>query len=181
MNKLQSLIAIAISTVISTSAFAGDTYLGVAVGTPGEASMNFGTGKLVDNYDSPIAKKLYGGLSLSDHFGLEAGYLQWGYQFRNPTAGINQVVRLDNNVIYVAAKASMALSERFNLFGKLGVARHYFKFSGNSAETAVRPLLGFGVDYNMTKNIAVTLEFEHTGKVNHGIQRKLETGLKYSF
>lgn len=71
MNKLLSSIVITTSALMSASAFADNIYLGVSLGTPGEASINFGTGKLVDNYDNPITKKLYGGLVVSDHFGLE--------------------------------------------------------------------------------------------------------------
>jgi opacity protein-like surface antigen len=85
----------------------------------------------------------------------------------------------------MAGKATMPVNDSISLFGKLGLAENMFSIDSGiqaSGRTSfVSPMLGFGTNYNITKNIAAALEFNYYGAQNRYKQQKLELGLKYGF
>lgn len=171
---------------LAGTASAADTYVGLSRTTPGEAYVNFPAAKNVENQNSPLAMKLYGGIDLTDRYGIEMGYGFFGtHKTTDPTPGSRNEYRLSSRLIYVAGKASMPISESFSLFAKLGVAANTVSSESNlqasSRYTFIRPMAGFGVSYNLTKNIAGVLEYNYYGASKNFRQQKVELGLKYSF
>lgn len=190
MNKLlrsTAVVATLASALFSGAASAADTpYIGLNVTTGGEAYADFAVAKHVENYNKPPSFKLYGGIAISDRFGLEVGYGDFGtWNIVDPTPGSNGAVNISSKLWYAAGKASMPLGESFKVFGKLGVAANKYSAESNlnvsGANSFVRPMIGFGADYRITNRIAAVLEFNRYGKSGNNTQQKLELGLKYSF
>lgn len=181
-----AVMATLASALFSGTASAGDTYLGLSRTTPGETSVTFPNAAPVENYNNPLAMKLYGGMSLSDRYSVELGYGFFGtWKAANPTPGSTETFSMSSRLLYAAGKAEVPLGESFSLFGKFGLAANRFTTRHNSqaseSETFVRPMVGFGVDYNITKHITGVLEYNYYGKSGAMRQQKLELGLKYKF
>ncbi|WP_295758464.1 outer membrane beta-barrel protein [Undibacterium sp.] len=189
MNKFLSgfgvALVIAASLSVATPLMAQQAYVGFAVMTPGEANLSYAPGKTVANADHLLAKKIYGGAEFDNPFALELGFLDWGYQFNVPTTGNHQVkiqeVDVKVNMLYLAGKASMPVSDNVKLFTKVGIARLHTDLNGTATANNLRGLVGFGMDYSMTKKIGLVVEFHRAGSINGVPQQKLEAGLKFTF
>jgi OOP family OmpA-OmpF porin len=187
MSKLQSIVIASLAVIVSLSVVnsvnAQQPYIGVSVMTPGEGLLTYAPGKKVADYDHFFAKKIYGGLTFDHDLSFEAGALSWGYQFLVPTkvSQSSSTQQLKVNMLYFAGKASIPLSENFNLFTKLGIARTHSDFNGTMSENHMRGLAGFGIDYNMRKNLGLVIEFHRAGSVDGVPQQKLEAGVKWRF
>ena len=174
------------STLFSATASAADTYVGLSRTTPGEYYTDFAVAKGVENYNNPHALKLYGGMTLNDRYSVEVGYGLFGtYKLADPTPGSVATLNVSAKMAYVAGKASMPLGESFGLFGKFGLAVNRISETRNSQPAIktsfVRPMLGFGFDYKITKHIAGVLEYNYYGSASGFQQQKVELGLKYAF
>lgn len=176
------------ASLLAGTAFAENAYIGLSRTTPGEAYANFATAQNVENSNTPNAWKLYGGFNLSDRYAIEAGYGAFGtWKITNPTAGSTEEVRITSSVVYLAGKAGLPVSDAFSLFGKIGLAANRFNTESSGLQAAnnsssVRPMLGFGANYDITKNIAAVLEFNYYGTAGQNFkQQKLELGLKFGF
>lgn len=189
MKLVATVTSIAVATLLAGTAFAAEPYIGLSRTTPGEAYIDFATAKHVRNYNSPVAVKVYGGIKLTDRYGIEVGYGDFGtWKIANPAPGSTEEVRMASKVFYVAGTARMPVSEAFSLFGKFGLAANKFTsdrdvFQGSSgSKSSVRPLLGFGIDYKVTQRLSAVLEYNYYGTVGNGSQQqKAELGLKYAF
>jgi OOP family OmpA-OmpF porin len=185
MQVLKRLTLIAMTALLAGNAQCQGFYAGLSRTTPGEIYMDFATAKHVENYNSPLAIKLYGGVDLTEHYSVEAGYGSFGtWKVADPGSG--NEVRTSSKLIYVSGKAAMALGDSFSLFGKLGVAANRFSTNGGenraaSSDSLVKPMLGFGADYKLTKGVSAALEFDYYGANGKYTQQKLELGLKYAF
>ena len=187
MKPVAYVALIAVATLLAGTAFAQDTYIGLSRATPGEAYVDFATAKHVRNYNSPVALKVYGGVNLTAHYGIEVGYGDFGsLRTANPTVGSTEEVRMASTLFYAAGTGRMPVSESFSLFGKLGLASNKFtidpNFQASSSTSSVRQMLGFGADVKFTKHLSAVLEFNYYGTAGKTFkQQKLETGLKYAF
>lgn len=179
-----AFLFVATSLCFPTAALAQEPYVGISIATPGEGSWQYAPGKFVADNEHKLSKKLYGGWNFTNQFSLEAGYLSSGYHFQSPEKN-TAFADLNVKMLYTAGKVSMPLGDAWNVFGKLGLAQIRSAFSAQNGYTnssrAVRPLLGFGLDFKMTQHLDMTLEFERDGKINHVPQQKLEAGLKWRF
>lgn len=187
MNMFARSAAVLVVSLAAGSVWAQDAYIGVNRTTPGEAYFDFAGARHVENYNNPIARKLYGGINLNETYAIEAGVGFFGtWKVANPAAGSKEEVRLSSKMMYVAAKASMPLGERYAVFGKLGLASNKFTSEStgfaSTSTSAIRPMVGFGASASVTKNIAVTLEYNFYGKVGQQYkQQKMEAGLQFRF
>lgn len=168
------------------TALAAGPYVGLSRTTPGEFYANFPTAKHVENQNTPVSMKLYGGVDLTDRYGIEIGYGFFGtWKVSDPTPGSTNEYNVSSKLMYVAGKASMPLGDSFTLFGKAGVAANKFSSELNSqpagSSSFVRPMFGGGASYNFTKNIGAVVEFSYYGNKQGNTQRKAELGLKYAF
>ncbi|MBI3346887.1 MAG: outer membrane beta-barrel protein [Burkholderiales bacterium] len=186
MNTLR-LLSIACLAVVALPAAAAEPYAGLSLATPGEATITAAGKTPLNNDNSPHAFKLYGGLKLTDEWAVEVGYGVFGsYHFSDPGTGFH--ARESVSAVTGAARYSLSLGESFAVFGKLGLAVNRMRFTNSlgmsTRESFVRPLWGFGVEYRLTRQLAVPLEFEYLGhshKQGDFRQQKLEIGLRYQF
>lgn len=166
-----------------------------------ESYVKFGVGqanhKVDDGRESATAFSIAFGQSLSENFGFELGYMNFGSvdsSTRSGTVLLRHKSRTQS--LYAAAVATLPLAESFSVIGKLGVAANYSKFSNTTtgapdpanngrdsdSETKLSPMIGLGAAYNFTKQVAATVEYQYFGKVADGLKADVWTvGLKYGF
>ncbi len=165
--------------VLPVAAHAEGSYFKVGVG---ESEYDFDTFK-----ENKTAVSLAYGFAVDKNFGVELGYLNFGKQrwvFEDFSASIQ------NQSVYLAGVGSVPLTDAFSIYGKLGVSLNHTKAaysipgeSGSGSDTQTRPLVGFGLSYNFTKDIAGTLEYHYVGKID-GTDVKMSmatAGIKYGF
>lgn len=192
MKKTLLASLIVAFAAICGAAHAEDYYAGVSIANPGSAKLNIGANPTLENNNNPLPVKLYGGYNINSTFAVEAGYGAFGsYKFSDIyTPG--QGPKVDSNVFYVAGKATKALDDKFDVYGKLGVARTHMGTSNLAgvADTNTNHVgltAGIGADYKLTNNLSAVVEYNYYGKVSamngnlNLTQQKLEAGLKYSF
>lgn len=143
--------------------------------------------KAFGDTENKTAASLAYGFAIDKNFGVELGYLNFG-KLRWATA--DSSLSLQNQSVYLAGIGSIQVTDDFSLYGKLGVSLNHAKvavstpgFSGSDSESTTRPLIGLGLSYNFTKEIAGTLEYTHVGKIPETqIKMSLLTlGVKYGF
>lgn len=170
---------------LAGSACAQHSYVGLSVTTPGETYSDFPSARHVKNNNNPLGMKLDGGINLADGYALEAGYGSFGtWKTHDLAPGSTQEVRGSATLLYAAGKRSFAVGDALSLFGKLGIAANRFKFSdGHQAvhTSFVRPMMGFGADFVITKNVGLNLEYNYYGADARYRQQKLEAGVKFGF
>ena len=106
--------------------------------------------------DSDTALKVFGGYMFSEHFGVEAAYIDGG-SIGERTAF--EHISVDTSVLNASAIGRYALNEAFALFGKAGLARYEvdgvmrvdnesFRFTVPVLESGTEFSFGFGGEYN---------------------------------
>jgi len=189
MNKLfAALLAASTATPFAYADEPNPYYAGLTLSNSGQAKGISRTGeKVFDN--GRVGVKAFAGYSLSPNFAIEAGYGDYGrYVLKNTGPGTSGDATIDVRMLYLAGKGTHMFTERFGVFGKLGVAHSRFdQFGiGTGDVTMTRAMWGVGLQYNITKQVALTLEVDKYGKKSMGPTRhydlnKLEAGLKFSF
>jgi OOP family OmpA-OmpF porin len=185
MKVIAALAFAGIVTPFAPAACAQDMYVGLSVTTPGETYTDFPTARHVRNNNNPLGVKLEAGVELAPGFALEAGYGAFGtWKTADPTPGSGRQVRGSAALLYVAGKGDVAITDALSLFGKLGIAANRFRFSDEhqAVHTSfVRPMIGFGADYAITKHFGVSLEYDYFGAAGGYRQQKLGLGAKLRF
>lgn len=174
-------------------------YIGVGVGSSATSG--------VDNTVAPVSVtggnssktslKIFGGFKFTPNWGLEAQYSDLGSRDMSIT---NAGVRIGSGNIKfsqfsLAGTGTLPLASNFSLFGKVGISGNSSKVnlsipvanaslasSGNKTDL----MLGVGVSYSITPQIAVRAEYEDFGKFNSGgtatyRANNFSVGLQYSF
>jgi OOP family OmpA-OmpF porin len=191
MKKL--IFALIAGTAAMTAAQAQTTitprpYVGVgASGADREYNVNGAT--MNDNDGYKFSGKVFGGVELTDKFGVEAGYTDFRKAGGSYTLnGANATTETDGYGAYVAGKAAMPLNDKFSVFGKLGVA--HTKAEMQSATAGLNRKVSdngaygaLGMQYNVTPQVALTAEYERYGKKqDFGPKPDVFTiGAKYQF
>lgn len=168
-------------------------YVGAALGTSGFSLPSSHTpvpsgGEKNDK--SGTALKLYGGYRLTEHFGVEAGYARLGRVSQwTSVNGVAARQAGSGQVFYGAATGRLPIGESFALNGRLGVARG--KVSGGNklvpasqgiAGTATGVMIGFGAEYKVSQNVALTADYDYFGKMSKQVKGGMLTvGLRASF
>ncbi len=166
-----------------------------------ESYVKFGVGqgqyKIEDASADKTAVSLAFGQSLSENWGYEIGYLNFGKWSGSTTVGTaTEKISLNAHALYAAAVGTLPINESFSLFGKVGLSANYTKAkfttidtgtppinrSESDSETKIKPMIGIGANFNFTKQIAATLEYQYFGKVVEDLKVGAWTlGLKYGF
>lgn len=172
---------------------AEESYVKVGVGQ--------GQYKVPGDSERKTAFSLAFGQSLSENWGYELGYINFGKVSGNENmVGIDTRVSARTESLYAAAVGTLPLNESFSLFGKLGIAVNHSKMNITGtipgptpgapaqvlriteSETKAKPMIGVGAAYNFSKQIAVTAEYQYFGKVSEDLKVDSWTvGLKYGF
>ncbi len=189
MLKILSIAAAAL--FVCTQAQAQDTryYAGVTTGSS-KASLKNGAGERYTSTNHPIPLKVYGGVELSKHVAVEAGYAgaTGKHEFDKGLTG-QGAPEFSSHVAYAAVKATMPLGESFDIYGKAGVAYSRYEMEDAGASSfkidAAKPMAGVGVAYRASDKFALTLELEHYGRVREkGVsiaQNRIQAGVKFGF
>jgi len=156
-----------------------------------------GIGSSIDNKDTGFKLRL--GDQLTNNIALEGGYIDFGkakysgaYSLpgTGSASGQREVYGLNFDVL-----GSLPLNNGFSVFGKAGVLLSRVKTSAATADgsasfsnsaTTLRPGLGGGVDYALSKNVDLRAEWERYFKVGNDSTGKsdadlLSAGLNYRF
>ena len=185
MKKIASIIALATTTLATPFlAYAEGTYVKASIGRSNykidgggnehATGASLGLGYVIDkNWDAEIGYNNFGKIKYSDPS--ESGSLK-------------------TQTIYAAGIGKLPITEAFSAFGKAGVAFNYSKASIDgtpyrSSKTNTALLLGAGLSYQFTKELAATLDYTYygKGKVAFGSETgdfkidQVSAGLKYYF
>ena len=149
-NTLVSLIALTFATLTLPSHADGNWYAG------GALSQTFIDEPGIDDDDT--GGKIFGGYRFNDYFAIEGSF----YDFGEMNEGGNQ---LELDGVGLAAVGSIPVSERFSLFGKLGVHAWDAEISGAIAsrfsdDSDTDAFYGIGVEYALTDRWDIRGELE---------------------
>ncbi|BBB61572.1 hypothetical protein UNDKW_3299 [Undibacterium sp. KW1] len=187
--KKLTLIACAAVGMLASSFATAQTYLGASVGQSDNSNYcNYAT-----TCDSKATSyKLFGGYNFNKNFAVESSYFSGG------KTSINSGVPLGHSEqkktgFSLAGVYNYEFNEAFAGFAKLGIARvkaeTTYDTSGlpsySASNTGNQALLGVGVSYKITPNVAVRAEFEKYNArtfSNSGTSgSNLSAGLQYNF
>jgi hypothetical protein len=168
-KQIFALIA-AVSTMGAVHAqTAPAPYIGLGIASADHNySISGATGMDSDGYKA--SGKVFGGVDFDKTWGLEAGYTRFGSASGNYSiGGTNGSISSKGHSLYLAGKATMPVNEQFSLFGKLGVARNKNELSSTTAaynydESKTEGYGAIGAQYNLSKEVALSLELERYGK-----------------
>jgi len=181
---LAALIVIASSS--ASQAYAEGAYIGADV-IFGHYTFDVPGVAINDDSANSVAGRILAGYNFNQTWAIEGGYADFGtakYNFSNGS------LNTKTHSLYVAAKASVPLDEKFSLFGKLGAARNDVDREGSGSGTAFTQSFihgslyaGVGAEYKLNDKFAVTFELEHCGFLNsvNGNDVVISTGLRYNF
>ncbi len=201
MNHLKQLTVISATLLLSTNALANinanpGVYVGANIGVVDYGLVKGGSfDSLIEEIvpTSHVFGRPYVGFRFNDYVAVEGGYTR----IKNNSHGVNGEWGADHYYLYtidLEAKFIKPFYNGLSVFGKVGGAiTHQDVFNQMYADnpntitvdtnsTQLQPLLGIGVSYNFTKNLATDLSFTYqfrSGKIDK-IQM-LGLGLSYTF
>lgn len=187
-NWLVSVLAVA-GLMIGASASA-QVYVGA---TAGQTKWNDDCKGTTKCDTTSTGYKLFGGYNIDKNFAVEASYFSLGKINANGTVGqVNTSAEVKGTGFEIAGVAKHDFTEQFGGFAKLGLAR--VKADANSVvpgwahfsqdTTSTQPVLGLGLTYKVSKDIALRGEFE-SRRVKLGGDKdtvnNFSVGVQYSF
>ena len=193
MNKKFFAAVLGIALVLPVAAQAEGMYATLGVGQSQYTDLST-EGINIPDF-KPTALQLGVGFSLDKTWGVEAGYIHFGKETKTitDTSGTG-TLSLQTQAIYLAGIGNYAFTEAFSAFGKLGIAVHHTKangtatigsstFSDSESKTKAQALIGAGLSYQFTKEIAGLVDYTYYGKVTDSDIKLslLSVGLRYNF
>lgn len=164
-------------------------YIGAAFGAA------FGNREIDDSNSSNDehlgrSAKIFGGYQLTEHFGVQAGYVRMSELNQNTGSGATLVKQaVTGHSTYVAGTARLPLGQSFALTGKLGVS--FGKVTDASPPTVATNLLlgsktsllvGTGAEYVLNDNVSFSVELESYGKISNQVKgNSLTVGARFTF
>ncbi len=196
---MKKIILTLLLSFISTQAFAQDSkfYFGASGGqTKFDTGVTAITARL-DEKDSGF--KIFAGYEINENVAIEGFYTDLGSATLSGTNG--QTFRFNNTTYQFTTSASIAIkgtalgasilagvpiNEYVKPFAKIGFSRTETKttYTGTNApsetDTSTEPMYGVGIDFNVTKTIAIRLEYE-TYKSDDDKATLISAGVKFRF
>jgi opacity protein-like surface antigen len=167
MKKL--IFALIAGATAMGAAQAQQAYVGVGIATA-DHTFNAAGASNVNTDGYKANGKLFGGYEFDQMWGVEAGYTDFrksdsSYTLNNARGR----AETDGNSFYIAGKATAPVNEQFSVFGKLGAARNKTTLTAtdvslNRSESKTEVYAGIGAQYNLSKQVALTAEYERYGK-----------------
>ena len=187
MKKIASIIALATATLATP-------FLAYAEGTYVKASIGRSNYKIDGGSNEHTTGGSLGlGYVFDKNWDAEIGYTNFGtIKYSDPDP--SQSGSLKTQTIYAAGIGKLPITDAFSAFGKAGVAFNYSKatidgtpYSSSKTNTAL--LLGAGLNYQLTKELAATLDYTYYGKGKVAVESEtgdfkidqVSVGLKYYF
>lgn len=112
--------------------------------------------------------KVFGGYEFDQNWGVEAGVTnrsRESLELQVNGQPVSASARGYNS--YVAGKYSMPINQQFSAYGKLGMSYHVAKYSSHGLthkEDDTGLYAGLGVQYKINDKVALTAEYERSGK-----------------
>jgi OmpA-OmpF porin, OOP family len=184
--KTKLFAAVLVAAAFAPVAAQAQTYIGGSVGRS-EQKLEAGGASVKD---SDTGYKLFAGYQFNETFGIEGGFADLG---KTGVSGGGNSANANPQTVYFAGTAAWALSTDFSLFAKAGVSANRTKVDGtdgkvtfNDTMSKTTAILGVGAAYSLSKNVALTLEYENFGKVidDSGVSLKADLisfGVRYKF
>ncbi len=174
MKKIAAcLLLCAVSLAPALAAEAGTGYLTFDAGGARYRGANFGGPGGNLTFPNRGTLQAGGGYRFTDHVGIEGGLVGVGrstINFFNLGGPVSE--GLKGGALYVAAVGTLPVNPRFDLFGKLGLARTRFDYTSNTfpAASAARTnlMLGLGGQININRAWGIRLQFQHFGRADFG-------------
>lgn len=124
------------------------------------------------------AAKLYVGYQLTDHFGVQAGYVRLRGLNQNTGSGSTLVQQtVSAHSVYMAGTGRLALGASFALTGKVGVSAGKVTDASpaNTTTDALRGsqtslLVGSGVEYRLNDKLTLSIELESYGQLSRQVK-----------
>jgi OOP family OmpA-OmpF porin len=168
---MKKMILAAAVLCCAVPAMAGDAYVGASVGRS-QQSAHLGA-FLSDHGDQATAYKLFGGYQFNQNFGVETGFADLGkLSIDGSSEGLPAWGDLRTRSFYAAGTASLPLTDKFAVSGKLGVAVnrvtetiHTPGWSGSESRNRASLLAGVGASYALNEKVSLVAEYENFGKV----------------
>jgi len=193
MNKNFFAAILGIALVLPVAAQAEGTYVKLGVGQSQYTDLS-SDGLAIPDF-KPTGVQLGVGVSLDKTWDVEAGYIHFGKDTKSIAAdGDSGNLSLETQSIYVAGIGNYAFTDSFSAFGKLGLAINHSKASGSGTvggvaftdsetKTKAQALIGAGLSYQFTKEIAGLVDYTYYGKVSDSDFKLslLSVGLRYNF
>jgi OOP family OmpA-OmpF porin len=169
---MKQMILAAAILCCTVPAMAGDAYVGASVGRSNQ-SAHLG-GFLIDHAGHATAYKLFGGYQFTPNFGIEGGLADLGKLAVE--GGTVEGARTWGDVrprsFYAAGTASLPLTDKFAVSGKLGVAATRLTqtisaagWSSSESHGRASLLAGVGASYALNEKVSLVAEYENFGKV----------------
>ena len=172
-----AILAAALAAGGVGTAHAEGIYVGADLGHPeyNNAVNGIGGGGASDN--GGIGAKIYGGYALTPNFALEGSLFRLG---RSSMGGDS----VNTTGISLDAVGNYSFAPSWSLIGRLGVADGHFSTSlGNDTSAGLK--MGAGLQYDLTKQVALRLQYERYHFVNAFDSKpnigEYTAGVKFSF
>ncbi|HHC73971.1 MAG TPA: hypothetical protein ENK78_02705 [Thiothrix sp.] len=130
----------------------------------------YGASTSCDRNSDDMAWKIYGGYKFMPNFGVEGAYTDFGQYSSTMTeesTGYAATANYEGQAVSVAAVASAPISDKFEVFGKLGVA-HWKRDAYTDDNSYVKHkdegndlLIGAGANVHINENFGIRGEVEH--------------------
>jgi OOP family OmpA-OmpF porin len=182
---------VAVTALISSAASAQSYYLGGSVGQStiklGTSSSDYNT-TATSKREGDTGYKVFGGYNLNSTYAIEAGYAVLGRATAKYTSGdvANGLTgQVTNDAWFAAIKAELPLAYGISGFGKLGAAYATSKNQVTASSSAIlsancskcsdsksnfNPYFGLGLEYDLTKTVALRLEYEDFGNFGNSFR-----------
>jgi opacity protein-like surface antigen len=136
------------------------------------------------------ASKVFGGYQITEHFGVQAGYVRMNALNQNTGSGTTFVRQtVTGHSSYVAGTGRLPLGDSFALTGKVGVS--FNKVTDASPSTPATHallgsrtslLIGTGAEYVLNRNVSFSVELESYGKLSGQVKGDtLTLGTRFTF
>lgn len=118
-----------------------------------------------DNTDAGL--KLFGGVQVTEHWGIEAAYVNFGRITASATGSGTPLFTVDIEAFSVSGTGTLPVSKKLDLFGKAGLFQWFVdakRFGALSTQHRERDgidaTFGLGAALHLTKAIRLRLEWE---------------------
>jgi opacity protein-like surface antigen len=162
-----SLIAALLGCVLVAPLFAHaeNSYVSVSVGNSKADHPNFDK--------SATGVGIAYGQSVTDMVGYEVGYVHFG------TVKVDGF-KLGAQSFYLAGVGTYPLSEAVSVYGKLGATVNRYDEDGDK-HTKLRPMIGAGLGYKLSKEWSAGLEYVYFGEYQDLKMSMWSANLRYHF
>lgn len=127
--------------------------------------------------DHGDAAKVFGGYRFDSGLGFELGYAALGRFSETFTVGGSSVQQtLKGRSVFAAATGRWPLGESYALQGRLGLSSGWVTGSDQPPQVEAltgrktSALIGFGAEYRPRPNIALTLGYDHYGRLSNKVR-----------